>query len=128
MSAIAFLRQLLEDGLDLESALRAAAIFEVHSNAGAQAALEQRRAKDRERQARRRDLMPEDWQELRARVFERDAYTCAYCETPTDDPHCDHIIPISRGGSNDLENLTTSCRECNVSKGARTPEEWRASR
>ena len=31
----------------------------------------------------------------------------------------DHIIPVSRGGTNDYENLTLACRWCNRSKGAK---------
>lgn len=63
------------------------------------------------------------WVSLRNYVFERDGFACTYCES-TDDLECDHIMPVSRGGSSDLENLTTSCRLCNRAKGAMTPEEW----
>jgi len=31
----------------------------------------------------------------------------------------DHVIPSSRGGSDDLDNLVGCCRRCNASKGAR---------
>ena len=41
-------------------------------------------------------------------------------------PVRDHVIPRSRGGSDNAENLVLSCNGCNSSKGARTPEEWRA--
>lgn len=30
----------------------------------------------------------------------------------------DHIIPVSEGGSDEMDNLTTSCWECNRGKGA----------
>ena len=36
----------------------------------------------------------------------------------------DHIIPRSRGGNNSPENYTPACRECNMSKGAKTPQQW----
>lgn len=85
-----------------------------------------RRAKDAARTARRRALMPDDWHELRCRVFARDGYVCSYCGEPTEEPHCDHVDPLSRGGSNDLSNLTTACATCNASKGAKTLEEWRS--
>lgn len=29
----------------------------------------------------------------------------------------DHIIPVSKGGKNTLENYQTMCRKCNVQKG-----------
>jgi hypothetical protein len=34
-----------------------------------------------------------------------------------DAPCIDHVIPRSRGGSNDLSNLVLCCRSCNSSKG-----------
>ena len=34
------------------------------------------------------------------------------------------IIPLSRGGSNDPENLTAACFECNNSKRDKLLEEW----
>lgn len=60
-------------------------------------------------------------------VFARDGYACVYCGSPLN-LSLDHIIPQSRGGSHDPDNLCTCCRSCNSSKGARTPEEWMASR
>lgn len=60
-------------------------------------------------------------------VFARDGYACVYCGSPLN-LTLDHIIPQSRGGSHEPVNLCTCCRSCNSSKGARTPEEWMASR
>ncbi|XXS76933.1 RHS repeat-associated core domain-containing protein [Sorangium sp. So ce131] len=37
----------------------------------------------------------------------------------------DHRIPYSRGGPTTDKNLDPTCRTCNRSKGAQTPEEWR---
>ncbi len=55
-------------------------------------------------------------------VFARDNYTCQFCgRTPGLFPglflDVDHIIPVSKGGTNDLKNLQTSCASCNRSKG-----------
>jgi hypothetical protein len=37
----------------------------------------------------------------------------------------DHIIPRTRDGSDDLQNLVPCCRSCNSIKGGRTPDEAR---
>ena len=50
---------------------------------------------------------------------------CIYCGEPAQ--HLDHLIPKSRGGSNDGSNLKPACARCNLAKGARTPEEWLAA-
>jgi len=61
---------------------------------------------------------------LRDPVISRDGEVCAYCGTREGPFHIDHIHPLSRGGSNDLTNLCVACIPCNLSKGARTPDEW----
>ncbi len=38
--------------------------------------------------------------------------------------HIDHVIPLSRGGSNGPENLVLTCPHCNMAKGAKLPHEW----
>lgn len=65
-----------------------------------------------------------EWRELRGVVFERDDYTCQYCGERGGKLECDHVVPVSRGGSNELENLATACKKCNRSKRAKTPAEW----
>lgn len=64
------------------------------------------------------------WQQLRSQVFERDGYTCQYCGATGVALHCDHIIPIYRGGSDKLKNLTTACEACNLSKNKKSVEAW----
>lgn len=54
----------------------------------------------------------------RKTVFERDFYRCVKCETHKN-LTIDHIVPVSRGGENTVENMQTLCHSCNSSKGAR---------
>lgn len=46
---------------------------------------------------------------------------CAYCRRVFDENHViktkDHIVPISRGGINDVKNYVCSCKDCNNLKG-----------
>ena len=65
-----------------------------------------------------------EWSALRAHVFKRDDYKCAYCGARGLRLECDHVIPASRGGSDDLDNLTTACRPCNRSKRDKLLSEW----
>lgn len=61
----------------------------------------------------------------RAAVMLRDAYMCQYCGTTPGRHHLtvDHVVPRSRGGSHDWDNLVTACTRCNQRKGSLTPEE-----
>ena len=55
---------------------------------------------------------------VRFEVFKRDSFTCQYCgvKAPEVILEVDHITPVAEGGSNDLLNLVTSCRDCNSGK------------
>ena len=57
----------------------------------------------------------------RRAVFARDDHICQYCVGPADS--IDHVLPRSRGGGHDWENLVAACRRCNLAKRDRTPEE-----
>jgi hypothetical protein len=57
-------------------------------------------------------------QARRMRIFERDGFQCKRCGVQKD-LTVDHIWPVSRGGSDDDDNLQTLCRRCNTSKGAK---------
>lgn len=55
---------------------------------------------------------------VRFEVFKRDKFTCQYCgeSAPNVILEIDHITPVSKGGTNDIMNLITSCRDCNRGK------------
>lgn len=65
-----------------------------------------------------------NWDEIRQFVFKRDGFTCQYCGDTDSDLECDHIIPFVSGGSDELDNLTTSCVSCNRSKGSKSLYDW----
>lgn len=52
---------------------------------------------------------------IRQQVFERDNYRCVFCGRP-DDLQIDHKFPVSKGGTNDIDNLQTLCKYCNQKK------------
>lgn len=55
---------------------------------------------------------------VRFEVFKRDKFTCQYCGVSAPDVilEIDHIKPVSKGGTNDILNLVTACRDCNRGK------------
>lgn len=58
---------------------------------------------------------------VRFEVFKRDSFTCQYCgiSAPNVVLHADHIMPVAKGGEDDITNLVTSCIDCNLGKSAR---------
>ncbi|MER0214650.1 MAG: hypothetical protein DU481_00330 [Nitrosomonas sp.] len=60
---------------------------------------------------------------LRFQVFKRESYRCQICGASANSGVCleiDHKLPISKGGSNSIENLWVLCFEYNRGKGAET--------
>lgn len=54
-------------------------------------------------------------------VFIRDEHTCQYCGRAAE--NVDHVLPRSRGGAHQWENVVAACRRCNSRKKDRTPAE-----
>ncbi|MBN2060605.1 MAG: HNH endonuclease [Deltaproteobacteria bacterium] len=61
----------------------------------------------------------------RQNIYARDRYKCQYCggKFSSEELTYDHILPKSRGGSTEWENIVTCCVDCNRKKGGRTPRE-----
>lgn len=58
---------------------------------------------------------------LRFAVLNRDGFRCAYCGRGKNEGvqlHIDHLVPVARGGKNELDNLVTACASCNLGKSA----------
>ena len=54
----------------------------------------------------------------RFNVFLRDKFACQYCGDRKDLTF-DHLLPKSRGGLTDWNNVVTACSSCNVKKGGK---------
>jgi 5-methylcytosine-specific restriction endonuclease McrA len=63
----------------------------------------------------RADLNTGKWKHLRRAVLNRDQHTCAYCGKEA--TQVDHVVPVSAGGSQDMDNLVAACAPCNNAKG-----------
>lgn len=72
-------------------------------------------------------------QDIQAQL-RRQKHCCYYCHTKFEKGHTkrgreyvyhiEHVIPLSRGGTNDPSNIVLACRSCNLSKYKRLPHEW----
>jgi len=61
---------------------------------------------------------PRDWKDLKLQVFKRDRYRCTECgrSVAYQEKHCDHVLPVSLGGTHERGNLRTLCLECHLRK------------
>jgi hypothetical protein len=57
--------------------------------------------------------------EVKEAVWERDGGKCCACRTASLIEY-DHIVPVSRGGSSDIDNIQLLCRSCNRKKRVRS--------
>jgi len=65
----------------------------------------------------------------RLAIYLRDKFTCQYCECDLHNADVqsitlDHVKAKSRGGSNEADNLITSCRTCNCSRQDKTIKQF----
>lgn len=66
----------------------------------------------------RRSQFNKEYDRLMLALIERDGYQCIECGT-VEDLTIDHITPLSKGGTDNLENLRLLCRPHNSKKGDR---------
>lgn len=55
---------------------------------------------------------PANWNTVRHAVYTRDNHRCRNCGARNVELHAHHIVPLSRGGTNQMGNLKTLCRSC----------------
>lgn len=61
------------------------------------------------------DFTKEEWMQL----CERYGHTCLCCGQKKK-LTADHIVPLARGGTNNIDNIQPLCQPCNSRKGAKT--------
>ena len=88
-----------------------------------------RRVHSRSRRARE-NKAPGDFRYSQImRQYARQGRACAYCKQRVSGlPDPEHVVPLSRGGRNDMSNLVAACSRCNSDKGDLTLSEWAADR
>ena len=61
--------------------------------------------------ASRKVYYPPNWDELSRQAQARDDHECGNCHA-TRNLHVHHVVPLSKGGTNNLSNLRTLCEDC----------------
>lgn len=73
----------------------------------------------------------------REQIIDRDGYNCYLCSKPIDlsgshivgrpgwelYPHIEHVVPLSRGGTDTLDNVKIAHAKCNLDKGTKLLDE-----
>lgn len=62
------------------------------------------------------------WEPLRQSILERDNFLCVPCFEEgryTEAAEVDHVVPRSKGGTNDPKNLRAICTDCHEAKSKR---------
>lgn len=62
---------------------------------------------------------PDEWHNKVAKYN----FSCAYCGA-VNNLTCDHVVPLSKGGRNIIDNVVPACLSCNSSKNATDVVEW----
>ena len=64
---------------------------------------------------------------IREEVYHKFGGHCAYCgvQLKTKGFHVDHVIPVAKGGPEDIMNFFPACKYCNTLKNAYSLEQFR---
>jgi hypothetical protein len=103
----------------IESAARWAAENPLKSRSGVAAAKANRRAREKEAGT----ITAAEWREK----LEYFNFSCAYClrhESVAGVMSVEHMLPLSRGGTNTADNIVPACLRCNLNKSSRTVLEF----
>lgn len=58
-------------------------------------------------------------------IFNRAEGRCEWCGVVlSEDWHLDHLVPMSKGGTDEIENLRASCSSCNLSRGCMSADQF----
>ena len=83
-----------------------------------------RKLRRQERKRRQNSMYVELHQSgMRRRVILRDGGICQYCGSRPRVITMDHLLPISKGGANEMSNVVVACKRCNAIKSSKTPLE-----
>lgn len=77
---------------------------------------------NRRRKARSKGASGRHTEDELVALWARYGGLCAYCGEQAE--HADHVMPLSKGGSDDIENIAPACIACNLSKKDKAPDLW----
>lgn len=82
-------------------------------------------ARNRNRKAQKRDAAGSHTAADILDIYKTQKGKCRWCGVEVgSDFHVDHVVPLSRGGSDSPENLAVACPDCNRHKHNAMPDEW----
>lgn len=108
--AEALLRRFADQDDEIAEAL---ALIDKARAEGRQRAIGRTTAKQTRKEAKSR------YDSLFMEVGRRDGFACATCGYAGNDLQLDHVMPVAKGGTNDLGNLQLLCPPCNLAKSDR---------